>query len=331
MSSHPIIHDSRRRSLLNPFMTASAAIHWQKHTSASKININEIIANKTPSLLFLKDVALSLSDPTATEVDHVVALSALIRALTQSKTNPQGTTASQIFAQRLVPIITQIASDRTSLPRFPCSQCQLQHCMAATSAKRHAAITVLCGIVTDHKAIKLSLQWGLVVLLLDVAVRGYLKCCHASILNAAFRKKYRGLAPNVAIDPEASHVNIESDECYRLPILCLRSLRSLTKHYFSKGDQGFYNSFTLQQTQLIRGGLLGTVLEMQQSITGPSTDPSLITKRKIQSSSYQLIKVFPDDGLKLLMKSLQGKYSSERERASRIWKESEHHVYGKQL
>jgi hypothetical protein len=138
--------------------------------------------------------------------------------------------------------------------------------MAAAVAKRYAAITVLCGIVSDQGVKRLSLEWGLVVLLLQISVHGYLCCAEGGHNNEIFRNKFRGLAPSVAIHPDASDVNVDSDDFHRLPVLCLRALTSMTKHYFPKGKR--YKKFTLQQTQLIRGGLLSTCLEMQKSITG---------------------------------------------------------------
>ena len=39
---------------------------------------------------------------------------------------------------------------------------------------------------------------------------------------------------------------------------------------------------------------------MQKSISGPSVDPALVAKRKLQSGAYQLIKVFPDQCLDIM-------------------------------
>ena len=255
---HPLTKDTRRRSLLNPFMSAHASIHWKKQATSSI----QTSALKSSSTLFLTDVAFCLSDPAASEVDQVVALAALIRALIQPK--PQGSTAAEIFHARLIPTISQIATDRNYKSNVHiCTQCDQFDCSAAASARRHAAITVLCGVVSSNDVKRLSLDWGLVIVLINCIVHGYLALYQASGLNQKFRKKFSSLSPAVAIHPEATHANINSDEMYRLPLLCLRSLRALAKHYFPPqvGARTRNVTFTLQQSQLIKGGLLSMALE----------------------------------------------------------------------
>ena len=284
-------------------MTAHAALHWKNVTTLDKQKTTlSWIKEKKPSTIFLKEVGLCLSDEKAPEIDQVVALAALIRALIQPK--PQGIKASELFIARLIPIIVEIATNKLYKSKNQiviCSQCHDENCNGASIARRHAAITVLCGIVSAKDAVRLSLDWGLIVVLIDVIVDGYTKLYKASKLNTQYRKKYSSLAPSVAIHPDASNGNVQSDEMYRLPSLCLRSLRFYALYYFPKEKLNQLNQyFTLQQSQLIKGGLLTMALEMQKSINGPNSDPSLIAMRKLQSSAYQLIKIYPDKCLNMM-------------------------------
>ena len=115
LDTHPLVRDQRRRSLLNPFLTVAAASHWEQQTLKKRhVKPETWMKKQTPSKIFLKEVGLCLSDPEATDLEHVVSLCSLIRALMQSQHNPQGATASDIFHQRLVPPISSVATDKKS-------------------------------------------------------------------------------------------------------------------------------------------------------------------------------------------------------------------------
>ena len=94
----PLQKDTRRRSILNPFLSVEAATHWQKSTappsSSSSNKIQSWVKKKSSSTIFLKDAGLCLSDANSSEVDQVVALAAVMRALIQPK--PQGIKAEGI-------------------------------------------------------------------------------------------------------------------------------------------------------------------------------------------------------------------------------------------
>jgi hypothetical protein len=113
--AHPLVRDHRRRSLLNPFLTIAAASHWKRQTfNKRSVQPQSWMTKKTPSSIFLKEVGLCLSDPEATDLDQVVALCSLIRALAQDQSNPQGATANDIFLKRLVPPISSVAVDKNA-------------------------------------------------------------------------------------------------------------------------------------------------------------------------------------------------------------------------
>jgi hypothetical protein len=293
----PLQTDTRRRSILNPFLSVEAATHWQKSAaSPASNNIQSWVKEKSTSTIFLKDAGLMLSDANSSEVDQIVALAAVMRALIQPK--PQGIKASELFNTRLIPTISQIATDKLYKSTLHvCTQCNEPNCSGAASARRHAAVVVLCGVVSSKEVMRLSLDCGLIVVLMRCVVDGYTQLSQCALLNASFRKKFSSLSPAVAIHPDAAHATMYHDELYRLPLLCLRALRSFTKYYFPVTVRQNDKHFSLQQSQLIKGGLLSMALEMQQSISGPSIDPCLVAKRKLQSGAYQLVKVFPDQCL----------------------------------
>lgn len=115
VDTHPLVRDRRRRSLLNPFLTVAAASHWEQQTLKKRhVKLETWMKKQTPSKIFLKEVGLCLSDPQATDLEHVVSLCSLVRALMQSQHNPQGATASDIFHRRLVPPISAVATDKKS-------------------------------------------------------------------------------------------------------------------------------------------------------------------------------------------------------------------------
>jgi hypothetical protein len=86
--------------------------------------------------------------------------------------------------------------------------------------------------VSSKEVMRLSLDWGLIVVLMRCVVDGYTQLSQCALLNASFRKKFSSLSPAVAIHPDAAHATMYHDELYRLPLLCLRALRSFTKYYF---------------------------------------------------------------------------------------------------
>ena len=103
-----------------------------------------------------------LSDANSSEVDQIVALAAVMRALIQPK--PQGIKASELFNTRLIPTISQIATDKLYKSTLHvCTQCNEPNCSGAASARRHAAVVVLCGVVSSKEVMRLSLDWGLII------------------------------------------------------------------------------------------------------------------------------------------------------------------------
>ena len=139
----PLQTDTRRRSILNPFLSVEAATHWQKSAaSPASNNIQSWVKEKSTSTIFLKDAGLMLSDANSSEVDQIVALAAVMRALIQPK--PQGIKASELFNTRLIPTISQIATDKLYKSTLHvCTQCNEPNCSGASSARRHAFCSVI--------------------------------------------------------------------------------------------------------------------------------------------------------------------------------------------
>jgi hypothetical protein len=316
-SIHPLVRDGRRRSLLTPFMAVEAVKHWDALTSqASPVKTSERTrtppppktqktqkTQKTAAAAFLTEVATVLSDSGATDVDCVTALASLLKGLV-SETRSHRISGRQIFARRLVPVLSAIASTYNPRPRFTCERCRNANCRASTLAKQLAALAVLCGVVSEPSISSLCIEWGLASLLLECAVKGFIRLSECAELNAQFRRKFRGLDPKVAVHPDAGRDgNMGSDQYYRVPMLCLRALRSLCQSVFPRGAEVQLAKFNLKQTQLMRGGLLSTALAMQLSVSGPTGDPALVAKRKLQNAAYHIIKVFPDTSLQILLES----------------------------
>ena len=319
---HPLVRDGRRRSLLTPFLAVEAVKHWDALTSqASPIKTKRSMkvegeaegrkgatlqppAHKTATASFLTEVATVLSDAGATDLDCITALVSLLQGLI-SKTKSRRITGKEIFGRRLVPVLSAIASTYAPQPRYSCHRCGNPNCQASTLAKQLAAVTVLCGIVSEPSIGSLCIEWGLASLLLEFAVKGFIRLSQCAELNAQFRRKFRGLDPKIAIHPQAGKDgNVGSDQYYRVPMLCLRALRCLCQSVFPRGPEVQLSKFNLKQTQLVRGGLLSTALSMQLTVSGPAGDPSLVAKRKLQNAAYHIIKVFPDTAIQVLIDSI---------------------------
>eukprot|EP00946_MAST-07B_sp_MAST-7B-sp1_P000915 g915.t1 len=267
---HPLVRDGRRRSLLTPFLAVEAVKHWDALTrQASPIKRKEVPARAKSDLAhrlqqsttktFLVEVGTVLSDSGATDVDCITALASLLKGLV-SESKSRRITGKEIFAHRLVPILSAIAS-YNSAPRFTCTHCNNPNCQASTSAKRMAAMSVLCGVISEPGISSLCIEWGLAALLLECAVKGFVHLSKCAELNSQFRRKFQGLDASVAVHPDAGHANTNSDQLYRVPMLCMRALRCLCQSVFPRGSESQLTKFNLKQTQLIQSYMIeGTAL-----------------------------------------------------------------------
>ena len=73
-----------------------------------------------------------------------------------------------------------------------------------------AAMSVLCGVISEPGISSLCIEWGLAALLLECAVKGFVHLSKCAELNSQFRRKFQGLDASVAVHPDAGHANTNS-------------------------------------------------------------------------------------------------------------------------